>query len=219
MPIETPNLHIGPGPHDAGGPGWVLIDADPARGEVTQDFNKNPELPFPDYFFAGVYGSHVFEHVRPWQCRRLFAEIHRVLMVGGVFRLVIPDVQASLQAYMEGRETYPLFKRRRQRAKQRDGLDLTLFEAFREDLISHTEQPDLFGPDEFAHCNGWDRPTITKDLQRAGFAKDRIRELRFGVTDHAPFRLERTYPGEAQQTDRSFYMEATKTGRSRSFPS
>lgn len=52
----------------------------------------------------GVYASHVLEHVSRDDVAGAMAEMFRVLRVGGVLRLVVPDLRARAERYVrEGR--------------------------------------------------------------------------------------------------------------------
>lgn len=65
---------------------------DPANGlHLRQlDFGRESALPFEDNFFSVVTMLAVFEHIEPEQLCRLVAEIHRVLVPGGIYILTTP---------------------------------------------------------------------------------------------------------------------------------
>ena len=56
-------------------------------------------LPFADDSVAAVFSSHVFEHLFRDEIVRLIAEVHRVLVPGGVCRVVVPDLEKVVAAY------------------------------------------------------------------------------------------------------------------------
>jgi predicted SAM-dependent methyltransferase len=56
-------------------------------------------LRFPDNAFRGVYAHHAVEHVDYHEGRSLFREVRRVLRPGGVFRMVVPDLEVFIRAY------------------------------------------------------------------------------------------------------------------------
>ena len=56
-------------------------------------------LRFADSSVAAVFSSHVFEHLFPDEVERLVREIHRVLMPGGVCRVVVPDLDKLISTY------------------------------------------------------------------------------------------------------------------------
>lgn len=56
-------------------------------------------LPFDDETVSAVFSSHVFEHLFPDEIKRLVAEIRRVLVPGGVCRVVVPDLERVMTQY------------------------------------------------------------------------------------------------------------------------
>lgn len=56
----------------------------------TLDLNTNPRLPFADAYFSAVTMLAVVEHLDPASVERLFCEIHRVLVPGGMVVLTTP---------------------------------------------------------------------------------------------------------------------------------
>lgn len=66
---------------------------------VTADLRRT--LPFESGSAEYVYASHVFEHLYEDEARRLLAECRRVLKPHGVIRLVVPDLRAMVQRYVD----------------------------------------------------------------------------------------------------------------------
>jgi SAM-dependent methyltransferase len=204
-------LHFGPGPHwKKPDDSWVCVDVDPALGDIVVNFQNLQTLPIPDDTVLCVYGSHVFEHISILKSQKVFNEIYRVLQKGGVFRLVLPDVEKSIKHYVNRNGDYKLFQRRRERAKERYGVEYTLFECLREDFLSCTGQKDLLGEYALAHQNAWDYETVVKDLNLAGFDKEKIRNMDFAASQAIFFSFEGSFPSEANEHYRSLYVEATK---------
>lgn len=54
-------------------------------------FRDGDRLDFADDQFSFAYSEHFFEHLRFDIVVQLFREMHRVLMTGGVIRIVVPD--------------------------------------------------------------------------------------------------------------------------------
>jgi predicted SAM-dependent methyltransferase len=57
-------------------------------------------LPYSDSSLLHVYTSHFLEHLPPKVARYLLLECHRVLVVGGILRVVVPDLLALCQEYL-----------------------------------------------------------------------------------------------------------------------
>ena len=64
-------------------------------------------LPFADESVAVVYSSHTVEHMYRSDAVSLLQEARRVLLPGGVCRVVVPDVASIVRWYLEHRETEP----------------------------------------------------------------------------------------------------------------
>ena len=71
-----------------------------------KDFFKNRNLghdlryPLPcnSNTFQGVFSKHTLEHLYPFESIRLLEEIHRVLALGGVLRITVPDLDKYINA-------------------------------------------------------------------------------------------------------------------------
>ena len=59
-------------------------------------------LPFAEGQFSAVYSSHTFEHLHRQEALALARECRRVLRPGGICRLVVPDLAAMIQRYLQG---------------------------------------------------------------------------------------------------------------------
>ena len=58
-------------------------------------------LPVPENHCQGIYCSHVLEHLSLVDCRKALYNTYYILKKGGVFRLVVPDLEASICKYIE----------------------------------------------------------------------------------------------------------------------
>ncbi len=213
--IETASspykLNFGPGPNwIRPDNSWLTVDVEPDWGDIVVNFQQFEYLPLEDNSCLGVYGSHVFEHTSIYKSPLIFMEIYRVLCKKGVLRIIIPDAEKSIREYLAKNTEFPLFKRRRERAKTIYGLDYTLFECMMEDFISKSGQPHVLGNQSLAHQNAWDYETLCVQLVRAGFDINKIKKMAFMESEVDFFDFEGTYTSEANQHDRSLYVEATK---------
>lgn len=201
-------LHLGPGAAwikpDAK---WLTVDIDPDRGDIVADFHDFDRFPLADEAVEAIYASHTFEHVSMYRIGRVLSECHRVLRPGGILRIVVPNPVASIREYLAGNDSFPLFVRRRERAKRVENIDLTLFECLKGDFVSRNHQPALLG-EKLAHQNAWDFEAMRAELARAGFSN--VRHADFQDIGSPHFAFEGTYPSEANESDRSLYVEAVK---------
>ncbi len=69
------------------------------RGIVYRDVRK--PLGFREDEVAVVYSSHTLEHLHRNEALKLLTGVHRMLMPGGVCRIVVPDVSAIVTWYLE----------------------------------------------------------------------------------------------------------------------
>ena len=93
-------VNLGAG--DAGHPGWVNVDRAPGPN-VNCIYDARKKLPFEDGSVKGIFTEHFFEHVDyEEQAPLLLAECHRVLQPGGVIRIIVPDAEKYIRAYVSG---------------------------------------------------------------------------------------------------------------------
>lgn len=95
--------------------GWLNFDASPTLVLQRVLGRRAPGPKFPDAVqygdivrglrvkdasAAGVYASHVLEHLALDDFRAALRNTYRMLTPGGVFRLVVPDLEAIARAYL-----------------------------------------------------------------------------------------------------------------------
>jgi SAM-dependent methyltransferase len=81
------------------------------HGERLQRFNSLPNnimvhnlergLPFASDSIDVVYHSHFLEHLDRDAARKFLLEVKRVLKLGGVQRIVVPDLEQAVRGYMK----------------------------------------------------------------------------------------------------------------------
>jgi predicted SAM-dependent methyltransferase len=98
-------LQIGCGPNAA--PDFVNLDYHWCPG-VDACWDITQGLPFPSSVFRAVFTEHCLEHIAFDQCARVLAEIKRVLIPGGVLRIVVPDGQHVIETYTRIKAGEPL---------------------------------------------------------------------------------------------------------------
>ncbi len=90
-------LHLGCGSKYI--PGFIHIDV--IGDDHIQHRGSVCELPYPDGSADLIYASHVLEHFRRCEIRNVLREWCRVLTLGGILRLAVPDFAACAKIYYE----------------------------------------------------------------------------------------------------------------------
>jgi predicted SAM-dependent methyltransferase len=78
---------------------WINLDISPCSPDVIGwDFRKG--IPYPDSYFDVCYSSHVVEHLTTSEAIILINEVFRSLKSGGIFRVVVPDLENIARNYI-----------------------------------------------------------------------------------------------------------------------
>lgn len=79
---------------------WINIDSHSNTPDVIAH-DLTQRLPFADKFADVVYHSHVLEHLSKSFASVFLHECYRVLKPGGIIRVVVPDLEQIVRAYLE----------------------------------------------------------------------------------------------------------------------
>lgn len=80
-------------------PDWVNVDL-VVTGEDVLQHDLTRGIPFADAAFDAVYTSHFVEHLSRPEAFAVLNECRRVLRPGGVIRVVVPDLEGLVRAYL-----------------------------------------------------------------------------------------------------------------------
>jgi hypothetical protein len=137
-------------------PGSVVFPDNVRFGDAARG------LPIADGSAEGVYASHVLEHLSLEDFGLALHDTFRILKPGGIFRLVVPDLEIRARRYLtmiengDGRANAWLMRvchlGMEKRPRGLRGLARALF--------GHS-----------AHLWMWDRQSMTEALRQAGFVK------------------------------------------------
>lgn len=79
---------------------WTIVDINvnsPVRVNLNMD-----RMPFDNNSVAAIYTSHTIEHIYIDRLQVLFNDFYRIMQDGAVIRVVVPDFDIALKAYMNG---------------------------------------------------------------------------------------------------------------------
>jgi len=192
-------LHIGCGKNPLDG--WINIDVYPAPLAMNVLWG----LPFADGSVQYVFVSHLLEHLfYPRDVKPFLAEVLRVLAPGGVVRVVVPDIEQCIEAYVNDdrnffgnrRETWPWWPE-----------NPTRLEDFLAYAGAGAEPAYLFE----SHKYGYDYETLSRVLTDAGFG-DVVRS-NYMASQHPALQVDHASAvAKAQYGDRyySLFAEARR---------
>lgn len=132
-------------------------------GDITKG------LPVDDATCDAVYCSHVLEHLSLNDCRAALLNTHKILKPGGVFRLVLPDLEYLVGLYVE---------------KSRDGMASPAIEFMKASGLGLEKRDrgikgliySALGNSQ--HFWMWDYQSLARELEAAGFVE--IRRAQYG---------------------------------------
>lgn len=77
---------------------WINVDFIKTGADVIVcDLTKG--IPFPDNEFDVVYHSHILEHFAKDKAPLFLKECYRVLKLGGIIRIAVPDIEQIIKEY------------------------------------------------------------------------------------------------------------------------
>ena len=83
--------------------GWINIDNNSDNNIQKLDINwdlRKP-LPFPDNSVDFIYNEHFLEHLTVEEGQKSLKDFYRVLKIGGVMRIAMPDLERTVAAYSD----------------------------------------------------------------------------------------------------------------------
>jgi predicted SAM-dependent methyltransferase len=186
-------LNIGCG--SCGKPGWINTDIDSSPG-VNCSWDCRKSLPFPDNSATCIFTEHFVEHMD--YCEEIpffLSECYRVLELGGVIRIIVPDAEKYLRGYCEGGWD--------ELAKVRP-LGPGFSDAyFGSRYNTKMELVNVVFRQHFQHKFAWDYETMEFVLRRFGFSKVYHQSFGQSVQDGLAIDM-------AERASESLYVEGVK---------
>jgi predicted SAM-dependent methyltransferase len=180
--------NIGSGPF--GQAGWINLDMF-RHANVTLQTDCRTSLPLGDASCRGIHVEHFFEHLNHQDERHAFlAECFRCLEQNGILRIVVPDVELFIAAYLS-----PGWEKLREIAAVGDDPELNF--STKMDALNHVFIQD------FEHYGGYDEASLSAVLREHGFRGICRRSFRMGCFPDGCIDREQHRPY-------SLYVEALK---------
>jgi predicted SAM-dependent methyltransferase len=149
-------VNIGCGPF--GEPDWVNIDIY-SHQNVTLVADARRLLPLADNSCCGIHVEHFLEHLDPLDERPSFLqECRRCLQSEGVLRVIVPDAELYIKAYLEN--GWDLLNQIGCGGEKPEQVFASKMEALNHVFLQ-----------EWEHYGGYDAETLEKVLQSAGFTQ------------------------------------------------
>ena len=126
-------------------------------------------LPIPDNSVRGVYASHILEHLAYHDFKKALQNTFRILEPGGIFRLIVPDLQERANRYIEEVSSGS------PEASMNFMRDCCLGLKSKPKSVLGRIRQQIGGS---AHLWMWDEPSIIERLKLVGF--NDIRRCEFG---------------------------------------
>ena len=113
----------------------------------------------------GVYCSHVLEHLALNDLRKALRETYRILAGGGIFRLVVPDLEREARTYLDDESSAAAIGFMRATLLGKEERTRSI-KAFLREWLGNSH-----------HLWMWDFKSLREELQEAGFSEIRRAEL------------------------------------------
>lgn len=140
--------------------GWICIDVE-SNSDLQVDIMNNT-LPFDLGIVDAIYSSHTLEHIWPDRLPFVLSEFRRVLKDGAPIRVVVPDFDIALNAFLN--KDYQFLDRTRIPVPESMEMPLQHLTSW---FFSYYLEQD--GTRSFGHLNAFNRETLSAILKKSGF--------------------------------------------------
>jgi predicted SAM-dependent methyltransferase len=163
--------------------GWHTLDHKLKKTSKTAIAGNAVNIDLPDESCEIVFCSHVFEHIPHTQLPIVLSEINRVLCVGGVLRVLTPDLAVIAKAYVAKDDD---FFRKAKKEDETIRTDLGFGGMFMNFVVSPGQDTALFNRDlnqfvaGYAHLYSYDYEMLATLLDHVGYSP---KQAKFGESD------------------------------------
>ncbi len=184
---------------------------------MVHDLRKG--IPFESGSIDAVYHSHVLEHIDRDGIDGFLAEIKRVLKPGGVHRIVVPDLEPLLRAYLDSLTAVDAGHGSPE--AHDDHVAAFAEQMVRREAAGTSQQPPMRRKLENAllgdarkrgetHQWMWDRVNLAVVLEQAGFHDPTVVDFKTSAIDDWSSTGLDQEPDGSEYRPGSLYMEATR---------
>jgi predicted SAM-dependent methyltransferase len=184
------SLNVGSG--GRGRADWINMDASPHHADLYCCQDLRQPLPLADNSVKRILAEHVIEHLDfRHEVPRTLAEFHRVLEPGGTVRIIVPDCERLMHAYVSKDDAewraYGFHSAQRH-----------------DDLLTPIEMVNHVFHQYGEHFFGWDFQAMERVLRDAGFGQ--VVKMSFGRSLDPELAID-----QPNHVPYSLYVDAVKT--------
>ena len=189
--------------------GWNILDNKYRDNSETSILGDASNISLKDKSCSVLFSSHMFEHIPHTKLEKIILEFNRVLDLGGVVRILTPNLKKIAKAYAEN--DYDFFNLAREE-DENIRTDLGIGGMFMNFIVSPGQDTALFNRnlDEFiagyAHLYCYDFEMLKILFKKNGF--EEVYEKGFCISDEKDFEIPLHVMGMApkwQNFNKKFY--------------
>ena len=166
--------------------GWETLDNAPTSyPKKWQHYGKCWDIKLKSNSYDIVFSSHTLEHVPQFRIEKTISEINRIMKIGGTFRVLVPDLEASARAYIKKDKNFFKFSKHYDESLGIGGSFLKqIISPGGQTIAINREFDEIFGG--YAHLFCFDFELMKILLEKWGFSNvkkckpgnSKIKELR-----------------------------------------
>lgn len=190
-------INIGGEKGKSNGPkGWTIVD-ERGAADIVVNIMESP-LPLENRTVDAIYCSHTLEHIFPDKLPFVLSEWNRVLKKGAIARIVVPDIDKAIHAYVKGNVRYLTDSRNPSKLPCLPKLPIYYLSSW---FFTYKMDKNLNTRMDGGHVNVFNEESLKHYLKEAGFKDIRASKYRKGSKVFDGWDFER-------YKDCSVYMEA-----------
>lgn len=166
--------------------GWHTLDHKLTVSSESVIAGNATNINLPDESCQIVFCSHVFEHIPHTELPSVISEINRILCVGGVLRILTPDLEVIAKAYVEQDKQFFEHLRDEDESIRTDlglgGMFMNFIVSPGQDTVLINRSLDKFIAG-YAHVYSYDYEMLKIILEKLGFLPRKVRFCESNVSE------------------------------------